>query len=354
MQKRGFYVLKNLSQNCIQNLPPHLVNGTLLLSTLQMAKVGQGGYGQVFKAYEIRKKRYVALKVEKVTDRRSRIDLEVEVLKKFEGEHFSMPVVKRIDAVFSATRSRHCPEFYYSGECKGLNYYAFQLLGVNLSTLRKACPGCSFTFSTVHRVAVQCIEAIRDLHSANYIHRDIKTSNFMIGYGSKTVIRCVYLIDFGLAKCYIDENGKHYHEEGQANFRGTLRYASITTHEQQHQGRKDDLWSLLYVIVEMIKGTLPWAKMTVPTEVHKCKMDNPPEKLVIDLPSAVKDMALYLDTLSFSDEPNYALLIDLFKQTMQAEGVKEQDDYDWEKSLDELKKLKRPSKRNASDSHSSI
>uniref|UniRef100_A0A5S6R2H1 non-specific serine/threonine protein kinase n=1 Tax=Trichuris muris TaxID=70415 RepID=A0A5S6R2H1_TRIMR len=291
-----------------------------------MAKLGQGGYGQVFKAYEIKKKRYVAMKVEKASDARSHIDLEVEVLQKYMG-----------------TRSRHCPELYSSGQWKGFSYYTFQLLGVNLSTLRKACPGSSFTASTVHRVAIQCIEAIRDLHSACYIHRDIKTSNFMIGYGTKAMMRCIYLIDFGLARRYINEDGKHYEEKGMATFRGTLRYASIATHELQHQGRRDDFWSLLYVIIEMIKGSLPWAKMSSRNEVYRCKMENSPEKLAADMPNGIRDMVLYLDTVSFADEPNYTFMIDLFKGMMQIEGVKEDDDYDWEKSRDQLSKLKHTS-----------
>lgn len=51
-----------------------------------------------------------------------------------------------------------------------------QLVGPNVATLRKMCP-CQrkrFCTSTVLRLSVQALEAMRDLHSVFIIHRDIK------------------------------------------------------------------------------------------------------------------------------------------------------------------------------------
>jgi hypothetical protein len=44
-------------------------------------------------------------------------------------------------------------------------------------------------------------------------------------------------------------------------FRVTIRYASVNTHHRLDQGRVDDLWSLLYCVVELMCGTLPWAHL---------------------------------------------------------------------------------------------
>uniref|UniRef100_A0A1I7X9X9 Protein kinase domain-containing protein n=1 Tax=Heterorhabditis bacteriophora TaxID=37862 RepID=A0A1I7X9X9_HETBA len=44
---------------------------------------------------------------------------------------------------------------------------------------------------------------------------------------------------------------------GSAEFRGTLRYCSPNVHEKKEQGRRDDLWSLFYVLIELHCG-LPW------------------------------------------------------------------------------------------------
>ncbi|VBB33554.1 unnamed protein product [Acanthocheilonema viteae] len=43
-------------------------------------------------------------------------------------------------------------------------------------------------------------------------------------------------------------------------FRGTIRYCSANTHTRNEQGRPDDLWSMVYVLVEM-RGPLPWGNI---------------------------------------------------------------------------------------------
>ena len=40
----------------------------------------------------------------------------------------------------------------------------------------------------------------------------------------------VFLVDFGLAKRYVDHNGKHIPYKENKNLTGTARYASINTH----------------------------------------------------------------------------------------------------------------------------
>jgi serine/threonine protein kinase len=56
-------------------------------------------------------------------------------------------------------------------------------------------------------VAEQMITRLEMLHFRNLIHRDIKPENFVIGHGSN--LTTVYLIDFGLAKFYRDNDGTH-------------------------------------------------------------------------------------------------------------------------------------------------
>lgn len=47
-------------------------------------------------------------------------------------------------------------------------------------------------------------------------------------------------------------------ERENVGFRGTARYASIQAHFGKELGRVDDLWSLFYMVIEFLTGTLPW------------------------------------------------------------------------------------------------
>lgn len=69
----------------------------------------------------------------------------------------------------------------------------------------------------------------------------------------------------------LQKNGKWVarRARGTAEFRGTLRYCSPNVHDKQEQGRRDDLWGLLYVLIEFHCG-LPWQKIT---DKHKVEME---------------------------------------------------------------------------------
>ena len=76
-----------------------------------------------------------------------------------------------------------------------------ELLGSSLEDLMSKNRK-SFSLKTVLMLADQMITRIELLHRNNFLHRDIKPDNFMMGRNAKA--GTVHIIDFGLAKRFKD------------------------------------------------------------------------------------------------------------------------------------------------------
>ncbi|KAG9078431.1 serine/threonine protein kinase [Ceratobasidium sp. UAMH 11750] len=89
----------------------------------------------------------------------------------------------------------------------------------------------------IHDSQISHVEYIR-----NFIHRDIKPDNFLMGIGKRG--NQVNVIDFGLAKKYRDPK-THLHIPYRENkdLTGTARYTSINTYLDIGQTRPDSLES---------------------------------------------------------------------------------------------------------------
>ncbi len=69
------------------------------------------------------------------------------------------------------------------------------------------------------------------MHNKHLIYRDVKPENFLMGRHHVAGKNIVHIIDFGLAKEYIDaESGKHIQYREHKSLTGTARYMSINTH----------------------------------------------------------------------------------------------------------------------------
>ena len=138
------------------------------------------------------------------------------------------------------------------------NYLVMEMLGLSLQDLFRICKR-KFSLKTTLMLAEQMITRIEFLHRKTFVHRDIKPDNFCIGRGAKK--NAAYLIDYGMAKRYLVKDSHIEYKDNKA-LTGSKRYCSINAHLGIEQSRRDDLESLGYVLVYLLKGSLPWQQTT--------------------------------------------------------------------------------------------
>ncbi|CAJ0965545.1 unnamed protein product [Ranitomeya imitator] len=178
------------------------------------------------------------------------------------------------------------------------------------------------------------ISRIEYIHSKNFIHRDVKPDNFLMGLGKKGNL--VYIIDFGLAKKYRDaRTHQHIPYRENKNLTGTARYASINTHLGIEQSRRDDLESLGYVLMYFNLGSLPWQGLKAATKRQKYerisekKMSTPIELLCKSYPSEFATYLNFCRSLRFDDKPDYSYLRQLFRNLFHRQGFSYDYVFDW-------------------------
>ena len=126
----------------------------------------------------------------------------------------------------------------------------------------------------------------------------------------------LYLIDFGLSKKYIDpKTGEHVKFKNNHRLNGTARFASIHALEGYELSRRDDLESLGYVLVYLLKGNLPWTRIKNKNKYEKYKVIlNMKKKMSEDILIGDKNNSEFIDflkycrNLKFEEAPDYNYL----------------------------------------------
>ncbi|XP_057596852.1 casein kinase I isoform X2 [Hippopotamus amphibius kiboko] len=225
------------------------------------------------------------------------------------------------------------PSIKWCGAEGDYNVMVMELLGPSLEDLFNFCSR-KFSLKTVLLLADQMISRIEYIHSKNFIHRDVKPDNFLMGLGKKGNL--VYIIDFGLAKKYRDaRTHQHIPYRENKNLTGTARYASINTHLGIEQSRRDDLESLGYVLMYFNLGSLPWQGLKAATKRQKYerisekKMSTPIEVLCKGYPSEFSTYLNFCRSLRFDDKPDYSYLRQLFRNLFHRQGFSYDYVFDW-------------------------
>lgn len=107
----------------------------------------------------------------------------------------------------------------------------------------------------------------------------------------------VYIIDFGLSKKYRSSRTfQHISFITNKKLTGTARYASINALSGYEQSRRDDLESIGYILIYLLKGSLPWQGLKVHADedryqkILEKKKKISIEKLCDGLPGIINDI----------------------------------------------------------------
>jgi serine/threonine protein kinase len=262
-----------------------------------LEKLGEGGFGEVFKAKSLKDGKIYAIKEikNKSDDGREEIDISETIYKFSEFNDINLTSYWKIETK-EGKKKLVCP-FYNGGNLR-------QFIRNNKQ----------ITIEMIQYIMKNIIHGLNTLHSLKIIHRDIKSHNLMIDYkneNDKNILNStIKIIDYGLAKYFykkkIDDNSQigttnyRHHKINEIKF-GENCDKKALNEEVEKMNVELDIWSLGIVFMELLTGKLLFdysnktkedLKEFVKIEVYRIPFN---ENTSIELVSFIDEILQYKD-----------------------------------------------------------
>ncbi|MGH8311456.1 MAG: serine/threonine-protein kinase, partial [Steroidobacteraceae bacterium] len=228
-----------------------------------IAKLGEGGMGEVYRARDTKLGREVALKVlpdavASDADRLARFEREAKTLAALNHPHIA-----------------HLYGFEQSGQTS-----AFVMELVEGEDLSQRLARGPIPVEEALPIAKQIAEALEAAHEQGIVHRDLKPANVMLTEDGHAKV-----IDFGLAKLIApltgDTGGETFARGAGTDPNVVMGTVSYMSPEQARGGvidHRTDIFSFGVMLYEMLTGTLPFRGHSSIETIHAILHD-PPQPL---------------------------------------------------------------------------
>ncbi|WCJ42441.1 Protein kinase family protein [Euphorbia peplus] len=274
-------------------------------------KLGKGGFGQV----------YVGRRVTGGAGRSGADALEVALKlehRNSKGCSYGPPYEWQVYSTLNGCYG--LPLVHHKGQQGDYYILVMDMLGPSLWDVWNS-NNQALSEQMVACIAVESISILEQLHLRGFVHGDVKPENFLLGQPGTPQEKKLYLIDLGLASRWRDaSSGRHVDYDQKPDvFRGTVRYASVHAHLGRTGSRRDDLESLAYTLIFLLRGKLPWQGYVGENKgflVCKKKMATSAEMLCFLCPSPFQQFHEMVTNMKFDEEPNYSKLISLFDNSV--------------------------------------
>ncbi len=246
-----------------------LAPGTRLGPYDLQSRLGEGGMGEVWKAYDPKLQRTVAIKVlnDQIKDAASRTLAEARAA--------------------SALSHNHICTIYDVGEADGQRFIV--MAHVEGKPLSELIPSDGLPPESVIRYGTQIADALAHAHEHGIVHRDLKSANVVI-----TPEAQVKLIDFGIAVPLpvMDAEAITRTMESPVSSApmGTLAYMAPEVLRGEAATVGSDIWALGVLLYEMASGRLPFDGASV-ADVTAAILKESPASLRVEVPAGLRAIA---------------------------------------------------------------